>query len=133
MPTLRASLEQLAQSFAAAVLEAIRTVPLEDLLSEGGGTPRAPRAGSPRASPSAQPTGRRGGGRLPRRSQADIAKALDQVLALLKTKKTGLRAEQIRVALGVQSKELPRILKTGVASKKLRTKGQKRATTYSAA
>jgi hypothetical protein len=42
----------------------------------------------------------------------------------------GLRAEQIRSELGMQAKELPRVLKEGLASKKLRSKGQKRATTY---
>jgi hypothetical protein len=30
----------------------------------------------------------------------------------------------------MQSKEMPRILKEGIAKKKLSTKGQKRATTY---
>jgi hypothetical protein len=49
---------------------------------------------------------------------------------LVKTHKNGMRAEEIRSALGMQSKEMPRILKQGVASKKLTTKGQKRATTY---
>jgi hypothetical protein len=44
-----------------------------------------------------------------------------------------LRAEQIRAKLGLQSKEMPRILKGGLAKKKLKTKGQKRATTYTAA
>jgi hypothetical protein len=130
MPTLRTHLEHLAQSFAASVLEAIRSVPLEDLLREGGGAGRGSRAEAS-ASRVPRPAGRRGGGRLQRRSEADIAKSLDQVVALLKTKKAGLRAEQIRTTLGLQSKELPRILKSGLASKKLRSKGQKRATTYS--
>jgi hypothetical protein len=42
----------------------------------------------------------------------------------------GLRAEQIRTALSLQAKEMPRVLKEGVSTKKLRIKGQKRATTY---
>jgi hypothetical protein len=33
----------------------------------------------------------------------------------------------------MESKEMPRILKEGLAKKKLKSKGQKRATTYSAA
>jgi len=60
----------------------------------------------------------------------DITKALDQVVALVKGKKDGLRAEQIRAALKMQSKEMPRVLQEGLAKKKLKTKGQKRATTY---
>jgi hypothetical protein len=40
------------------------------------------------------------------------------------------RAEQIRDALKMQSKEMPRVLQEGLAKKKLKSKGQKRATTY---
>lgn len=43
------------------------------------------------------------------------------------------RAEQIRAALKMESKEMPRVLKEGLAKKKLKAKGQKRATTYTAA
>jgi hypothetical protein len=33
----------------------------------------------------------------------------------------------------MEAKEMPRVLKEGLAKKKLKAKGQKRATTYSAA
>jgi hypothetical protein len=72
-------------------------------------------------------------GRLPRRSPGDIARRLGEITAVVKRNKEGLRAEQIRAALGLQAKEMPRILKEGLATKKLKTKGQKRATTYFAA
>jgi hypothetical protein len=52
------------------------------------------------------------------------------VVALVKKHPKGLRAEQIRVELGLQAKEMPRVLKDGLAAKKLTCKGQKRATTY---
>jgi hypothetical protein len=52
------------------------------------------------------------------------------VIALVKSKKDGLRAEQIRAALKMESKEMPRVLQEGLAKKKLKAKGQKRATTY---
>jgi Fic family protein len=55
------------------------------------------------------------------------------VVALVKGKKNGLRAELIRAALKMESKELPRVLKEGLAKRKLKAKGQKRATTYFAA
>lgn len=71
-------------------------------------------------------------GRLPRRSLEDITKALEQVVALVKKSKTGLRAEQIRQQLDMQAKEMPRVLKEGLAKKALKSKGQKRATTYTA-
>jgi hypothetical protein len=41
-----------------------------------------------------------------------------------------MRAEEIRSKLGMESKEMPRILKEGLAKKKLTAKGNKRATTY---
>ncbi len=132
MPTLRSALDSLASSFAASVLAAIRGASLEELLADPGGTPRRgpgrpPSRSTPKAARVRKP------GRLPRRSPEDITKALDQVVALVKTKKTGLRAEQIRTALKMQSKEMPRVLKEGLAKKKLKAKGQKRATVYSGA
>ena len=71
-------------------------------------------------------------GRLKRRSSEDIGQVLDQVVALVKKNKDGLRAEQIRTELSLQAKELPRVLKEGLSSKRLRKAGQKRATVYSA-
>jgi Fic family protein len=45
----------------------------------------------------------------------------------------GLRAEQIRKALGMEAREMPRVLKEGLAKKTLKSKGEKRSTMYSAA
>lgn len=72
-------------------------------------------------------------GRLARRSADEIAALLVQVVALVKKSKAGMRAEQIRSTLGMQPREMPRILKEGLSTRKLKTKGQKRATTYFAA
>jgi hypothetical protein len=72
-------------------------------------------------------------GRLPRRSADEIAKALAKVVALVKSDTGGLRAEQIRERLGMASKEMPRVLKEGLAKKVLKSKGVKRSTTYTAA
>jgi hypothetical protein len=69
-------------------------------------------------------------GRHARRSKEDIAEALARIVALVKQHKEGLRGERIREQLGMQSKEMPRVLKEGLASKVLRAKGRKRATTY---
>lgn len=49
------------------------------------------------------------------------------------TRPEGLRAEAIRESLGLRSKGMPRILKEGVATKRLKFKGEKRARTYFAA
>ena len=55
---------------------------------------------------------------------------LNKIVLLVKTHKEGKRAEEIRSKLGMQAKEMPRILKEGISKKKLSSKGQKRATTY---
>jgi hypothetical protein len=62
----------------------------------------------------AGPRRSRSTGRLQRRSPEEIAKTLVQVVAAVKT----------------PSQEMPRILKEGLAKKLLKSKGQKRATTY---
>jgi hypothetical protein len=49
----------------------------------------------------------------------------------VKKSKTGLRSEEIRKALALDVREVPRVLKQGLSSKKLKAKGQKRATQYS--
>lgn len=146
MPSsLRTNLRSLADSFAGAVLDAIRSASLEELLADAGGSrpgpgrPRGPSAsasssasaGSSAASPPRK--GRRASGRLARRSPEQIAKALEGVVGLVKKHKGGLRAEQIRSELGMQAKEMPRVLAEGLAKRKLKRRGRKRATTYTAA
>jgi hypothetical protein len=142
MPNLRSEISALAKSFADAVLAAIRSASLEELLSEHDGAPRRgpgrPRGRAPKAAPSAPrpsaPRAKVAGGRLARRSPADIEKALTQVVALLKAMgKKGARSEEIQQSLKLDKRELPRVLKTGLAKKVLRSKGQKRATQYFAA
>jgi hypothetical protein len=127
--TLRSALNDLATRFADGVLAAIRTASLDDLLAESGARSgrRAPRGGGGGES---DPL-RRGRGRLPRRSREQIAEALDRVVAVVKASKgKGLRAEDIRKALSLDVREVPRVLKEGLRTKSLHAKGQKRATTY---
>jgi hypothetical protein len=147
MSTLRTQLQALAQSFADQVMGAIRGTSLQELLSPDGrevGNGRKARAEVPKAFASARaardavleataPAASRpprSSGRLPRRSGEEIEGALARIVTLLKKSKEGLRAEAIRTNLGMQAKEMPRILKAGLSAKKLTSKGQKRATTY---
>lgn len=138
--SLQSQLNQLASSFTHAVIEAIREVSLEELVAETGGLrgmPRMPAATSrgrgraPRrqAGPTRRPSSRR----LKRRSRKDIQKALGDIVSLVENRPRGMRAEQIRIELGMQAKEMPRILGEGIATRRLRKRGQKRATTYYAA
>jgi hypothetical protein len=143
---LRSHIDELAATFASAILTAIRGSSLQDILSQTGGAtparrgPGRPRGSSnkpktPKAAKPAAPkaAARKTKGRLHRRSPAEIAKALAQVVTLVKSSKGGLRAEQIRKKLGMEPKEMPRVLKEGLGKKVLKSKGQKRSTTYSAA
>jgi hypothetical protein len=97
-----------------------------------GATPTTKPVARP-ANASARKAGRHAGGRLARRSPAEIAKALDTILAVLKTNKAGLRSEQLREQLKMDKKEMPRVLKAGLDKKVLKSKGQKRSTVYSTA
>jgi hypothetical protein len=122
--SLHINLRALAAQFTDQVLEAIRSASLDELVG-GSGAARATPATGPRA-----PRAPKSSGRLPRRSAEDLSNVVGQIVALLKTRKDGLRAEQIREELGLERKELPRPLKAGLEAKKLVSKGQKRATTY---
>jgi hypothetical protein len=147
MSTLQSQLDSLASSFAERIVDLIRGSSLEELSAGGGatvGNGRGVRADKPTAFSSSAaardavskvpqtpaPRPARANGRLPRRSAGEIQAMLGKVVGLVKKHKDGLRAEEIRTSLGMLSKEMPRILKEGVSTKKLTTKGQKRATTY---
>jgi hypothetical protein len=148
--SLRSALDSLAQSFASAVLDAIKGASLADLHAEGGTAvgngrrvrgPGRPKGGGVRAQgggggmpdPIHVSPKKGKGGRLARRSPADIARALDAVVILVRKSTKGLRSEEIRKALKLDVREVPRVLKEGLSKKKLKSKGQKRATTYSVA
>jgi hypothetical protein len=125
--TLRTKLNELAHQFADEVLEAVRSASLEELLGESG-TPRNSVRALAQSRAMAKPA--RSSTRLARRSPEDIKQTLDQVHVLLKGKKAGLRSEDIRKALKLDVREMPRVLKEGLTAKRLTSKGQKRATTY---
>jgi hypothetical protein len=137
MSNLRTTISRLANDFAQEVLDAIRRASLDDILDETGrgGSRRAfaaaalDEAGLRRRGPG-RPPGRGRGGRLRRRSADDLAKLADEIVDLLEKHPEGLRAEQIRDALNVQAKELPRPLADALSARKISKKGQKRATTY---
>jgi hypothetical protein len=127
MPNLRSRLADLAAAFADSVVDAIRSSSLHELLNETSHSKATRGESAGRASSQGRASS---SGRLPRRSADEISAVLDQIVALVAKHKDGLRAEQIRSELGLQAKELPRVLKEGLTTKKLRCKGQKRATTY---
>ena len=147
MSTLRNSISDLASKFAAGVLSAIRGASLEDILAQsnrsGGGAAAPVRRGPgrPKGSGAAAVVASAGGedaapkrrgrkGRLGRRSATDIGALVERIVALLTANPKGLRAEEIRSKLGLESKELPRPIADALAARKISKQGQKRATTY---
>jgi hypothetical protein len=122
------------------VLAAIRNGSIRDLVGDGGWgssgrsvTPKAFASSGAARKAVSERSGApapKANGRLRRRSDDEIGAVLNKIVLLVKTQKNGLRAEEIRAKLGLLPKEMPRILKQGVSTKKLSTKGQKRATTY---
>jgi hypothetical protein len=129
MPTsLRSQLNELASNFTDGVLAAIRTASIEDLLAESQGGRRSPGGGG-----GGQPELLRKGGRLARRTQEQIEAVLAKVIAAVRAAGgKGLRAEEIRKELGLDVREVPRVLKEGLRTRKLKAQGQRRATVYSA-
>lgn len=134
MPSLKSTIESLAQQFAAQVLTIIRSASLEDILGQSVATTRAtPKtARTPRAAKAgkAPKAGKRG--RLARRSADQIDEQLASVVALLKKNSKGMRSEAIRAELKLDRREIPRVLAEGLKSKAVRKTGAKRATTYRA-
>jgi hypothetical protein len=128
MPNLNSSIQSLAESFAASVIQAIRTASLADVLAETSGPKRGP--GRPPSKPGPLRPAHFSSKRLARRSADDIAAMADTIVALVKKHPKGLRAEQIRAELGIDKREWMRPLDAALESKKLAKKGEKRATTY---
>lgn len=132
MTNLKSTIESLATEFAMNILGALRAASIDELTGVGASAarPRGRAAGSPSDARIA-PVAKRGrGGRLGRRSTEDIGRMVENIVGLLQKNPSGMRAEQIRDALGVQAKELPRPLADGLADGRLTKSGQKRATTY---
>ena len=128
--SLRTQLDALASSFASAVVEAIRGASLHELGGETGNGRRRVAGGGGQPDPLSVPEEEGQERTTPSTFGRGDREALDKIVLLVKTHKNGMRAEEIRSTLGMESKEMPRILKEGLAKKKLTSKGNKRATTY---
>lgn len=126
--SLEKNIERLAAQFAAQVVSALRGASLADIAKVTGHSLK-PAVGSARKG--VAPRARGGSpGRLPRRSQGEIDRALEAIVAVLRGAPKGLRAEQIQAKLRMDKRELPRPIQEGIVKKRLVKKGEKRATTY---
>jgi hypothetical protein len=113
--SLQKTIEAHLAQFAESVLAAVRAI--KDLTNFNAQRPRALSDGQKHR-------------RLRRRSRADIDSALARIVALLQDSPEGIRAEELKVALGLHARELPRPLAEGLASGRLVRTGQRRTTVY---
>jgi hypothetical protein len=142
--SLDTQIQAATETFVSSILDAIRSADLGEIAEASGGHRWRPEAKATRARASKSPAGKASKasapaaagkvtktGRLARRSAETIAQELDKIVGLLKKNPDGMRSEHIREALGMIAKEMPRLLAEGLKTKKLKAKGQKRATVYS--
>lgn len=123
-----AELRSLVESFVEQLKSLLRRSALETVQSALGEEPPVRRGRKPAAARTAAPVTRarkKGAKRTPEELEALVGSLVDYV-----RKNPGQRIEQIGAALGIGTKELALPAKKLIADKQLRTKGQKRATTY---
>ena len=134
MPTtaINAALRARIESFTADLANIVRATALE-AVSTALGAPSVPakrgpgrpvKSGTP--SPIVAPKRR---GKRAKRTTEDVAKMGEAVVAHV-AKNPGVSVEQIKKALGVETKDLQLPIVRMVAAKKLKTTGQKRGTKY---
>jgi len=128
---LRSQMSELATSLVESILAAARSVPLEELWAEPRDTRQEPHRngrGAANRLPAVVSSAEARGG-----SAQAAAKTLELVVLLIKGQPGGMRAEHLRKKLGVSKPEVTRALKQGLETKKIVSKGERRATTYFAA
>ena len=130
MPNLKHTIEELAANFATTLIQALKSLSLEELLAETSGQAARRGTGRPPKGASLTVSQPSNGGRLARRSAADIGKTVEAIVALLRKHPKGLRSEQIQQATGLAKREIVGPLGAALTAKKITKKGQRRATTY---
>jgi hypothetical protein len=121
--SLRTAIAKLAEGFADQLVDTLRSMSLDALLEIERGAPR----GRPAAAPSRRPGRPARGGR---RGAAGAEETIDRIVELLRTRREGMRAEQIRAELGLSKADITRPIAMALESGQLSKKGQRRATTY---
>jgi hypothetical protein len=134
--SLRSTVADLAEVFADRVLEALRSMSLDEVLGVSSRS-ATPSKGRTAMTPSrGQANGRMAAGAKEstgtrvRRSTEDMEAVADRIVSLLRGHKEGMRTEQIRAELGLKRKDIARPIALALQAKRITKKGQKRATTY---
>jgi len=131
MPTLHATINALASEFAHDLLRALRDAPLKDIVAETS-SGHVQRRAARRVSDGTKSIA---GHKRVRRSPETLKKLADQIVALVAKHPKGIRAEELKAAMGVKpgnvgAKVFTKPLSVALASKKIRKRGHRRATTY---
>ena len=136
MLSLQNRLAELAASFASDMVDAIRSASLDELAQETG-RPASAALRRDRREARTTPLSRqpRRRARLETPSYAlstQDAAVLESIVRLLRVHSNGLRSEDLRAKLKMRSSadHLRRVLKHGITTAVLKSRGAKRATTY---
>jgi len=129
---------ELTERFTSELLAAMKGASLDDLvtLTQGGGGHARRGPGRPLKSNHATTESavkKRRSKRLHRRSATDLTKMVEEIVAVVKANRKGIRAEGIKAALKIDRRELPRPLGLALKTRKIRKRGRRRSTTYYAA
>ncbi len=134
MSSLKQRIAELANEFAANVLREIKRASLEEILAETAGSAPKARKAEKGAKPGPKPAHAKksvaSSGRLPRRSQADIDRAIESIVALVNRHAQGLRADQIQEALGGDPRAVSKPLSDALSKGLIAKRGNKRSTVY---
>jgi hypothetical protein len=129
--TLKADIDALVSQFASDLEAIVRRAAVQAVTGALGGTaPAAAAAAKPGPKPKASVASKNGGKRV-RRSPEQIKATADKIAAYVKAN-PGSNAEKIKKALGIAKNEWLAPLAVLMDGKRLTSKGEKRATTYSA-
>jgi hypothetical protein len=117
------------EAFAGDLADLIRQSAMETVRDALGGVPSGRRGGGGAARASVASVGRRALPKGAKRPPGEIVKLTSRLLDYVKGHK-GERIEQIAKGMSVSTRELNLPVKKLIATKQIRTRGQKRATQY---
>lgn len=121
MASLRTTIQTLAAKFATDIIRTVQSMSLDEILST---------ANAPTAARSNSTLTKRGrpSGQTAKGSKASLS--VDAIVGELRKHKSGLRAENLRQALGVAKNKFNYGMAKAIGEKKIRKTGEKRGTTY---
>jgi hypothetical protein len=104
---------------------------IAELMGEGGDETSSPRTKKTSSSKASSRKGSSSGGKRHRRTEEDLQEGVTKLVRCVKAQgKDGASAETIREELGIERKELPRLIFDALKQRLLTKRGKKRGTMY---